>query len=95
MLDPKQAFRGVFGFPITPFQKDLSLDLPALEKNCDWMAGYDFCAQVVVGGTGEIYSLTPEEAIECVRVSVKLPCRWRAVGKAVRRTSPRRQRVAW
>lgn len=70
MLDPKQAFRGVFGFPITPFQKDLSLDLPALEKNCDWMAGYDFCAQVVVGGTGEIYSLTPEEAIECVRVSV-------------------------
>jgi 5-dehydro-4-deoxyglucarate dehydratase len=71
MLDPKQAFRGVFGFPVTPFQKDLSLDLPALEKNVDWMAGYPFCSQVIVGGTGEVYSLTPEEAIACVRVAVK------------------------
>jgi 5-dehydro-4-deoxyglucarate dehydratase len=71
MLDPKKAFHGVFGFPVTPFQKDLSLDLAALEKNCDWMAGFPFCSQVIAGGTGEVYSMTPEESIECVRVSVK------------------------
>src|SRR5258708_22330326 len=71
MIDCKKAFHGVFGFPVTPFKQDLSLDLPALEKNVDWMAGYAFCAQVIVGGTGEVYSLTPDEAIECVRVSVK------------------------
>ena len=65
------AFRGVFGFPVTPFQKDLSLDLAALERNCDWMAGFPFCSQVIAGGTGEVYSMTPEESIECVRVSVK------------------------
>jgi len=71
MLDPKKAFHGVFGFPVTPFQKDLSLDLAALEKNCDWMAGFPFCSQVIAGGTGEVYSMTPEESIECVRVAVK------------------------
>lgn len=71
MIDPKQAFRGVFGFPVTPFQKDLSLDLPALERNCDWMAGFPFCSMVVAGGTGEVYSMTPDESIECVRVAVK------------------------
>ena len=71
MLDPKKAFHGVFGFPVTPFQKDLSLDLAGLEKNCDWMAGFPFCSQVIAGGTGEVYSMTPEESIECVRVSVK------------------------
>lgn len=71
MLDPKKAFHGVFGFPVTPFKQDLSLDLAALEKNCDWMAGFPFCSQVIAGGTGEVYSMTPEESIECVRVSVK------------------------
>ena len=59
MLDPKKAFHGVFGFPVTPFQKDLSLDLAGLEKNCDWMAGFPFCSQVIAGGTGEVYSMTP------------------------------------
>jgi len=71
MLDPKKTFHGCFGFPITPFKKDLSLDLAALEKNCDWMAGFPFCSQVIAGGTGEVYSMTPDESIETVRVAVK------------------------
>jgi 5-dehydro-4-deoxyglucarate dehydratase len=71
MVDPKKDFHGVFGFPVTPFKQDLSLDLPALEKNCDWMASYKFCAMVVAGGTGEVYSMTPDESIEAVRASVK------------------------
>jgi len=71
MLDPKKTFHGCFGFPITPFKQDLSLDLAALEKNCDWMAGFPFCSQVIAGGTGEVYSMTPDEAIETVRVAVK------------------------
>lgn len=71
MLDPKKTFHGCFGFPVTPFQKDLSLDLAGLEKNCDWMAGFPFCSQVIAGGTGEVYSMTPDESIETVRVAVK------------------------
>lgn len=62
---------GVFGFPITPFRKDLSLDLDGLAKNVAWMAKYPFCAMVAAGGTGELYSLTPEEIEQIVRVTVQ------------------------
>jgi 5-dehydro-4-deoxyglucarate dehydratase len=61
---------GVFGFPITPMNADLSVDYDGLAKLVDWMTQFPFCAQVTVGGTGEIYSLTAAEAIEAVRVSV-------------------------
>ena len=67
----RDQLRGVFGFPITPFQPDLTLDLAALEKNVDEMTRHPYCAIVAAGGTGEIYSLTSEEAAEVVAVSVK------------------------
>ena len=68
--DFARTLTGVFGFPITPMKADLSIDYDGLAKLVDWMTQYPFCAQVTVGGTGEIYSLTTEEAIESVRVSV-------------------------
>jgi 5-dehydro-4-deoxyglucarate dehydratase len=63
--------RGVLGFPVTPFRPDLSLDLDALFRNVDEMARYEFCALVAAGGTGELYSLTPAEVEEVVRVTVQ------------------------
>jgi 5-dehydro-4-deoxyglucarate dehydratase len=65
------GLHGVFGFPVTPFRKDLSLDLEALERNVDEMAAFPFCALVAAGGTGELYSLTPEEVEQVIAVSVK------------------------
>jgi 5-dehydro-4-deoxyglucarate dehydratase len=65
------GLHGVFGFPVTPFRKDLSLDLEALERNVDEMAAYPFCALVAAGGTGEVYSLSPEEVEQVIAVSVK------------------------
>jgi 5-dehydro-4-deoxyglucarate dehydratase len=65
------GLHGVFGFPVTPFRKDLSLDLEALERNVDEMAAYPFCALVAAGGTGELYSLSPEEVEQVIAVSVK------------------------
>jgi 5-dehydro-4-deoxyglucarate dehydratase len=62
---------GVFGFPVTPFRQDHSLDLVALERNVAEMAGYPFCALVAAGGTGEMYSLTPDEIEQVVATSVK------------------------
>jgi 5-dehydro-4-deoxyglucarate dehydratase len=59
------TLRGVFGFPVTPFRDDLSLDLDALARNVNEMASYPFCAMVAAGGTGEIYSMSTDE-IECV-----------------------------
>jgi 5-dehydro-4-deoxyglucarate dehydratase len=63
--------RGVLGFPVTPFHQDLSLDLDALARNVDEMASHPFCALVAAGGTGEVYSLTPAEIEDVVRVTVQ------------------------
>jgi len=63
--------RGVFGFPVTPFHQDLSLDLEALERNVAAMVTHPFCALVAAGGTGELYSLTPQEVEAVVATSVK------------------------
>ncbi len=63
-------FRGVFGFPVTPFRADLSLDLDALASNVDDMADHPFCAIVAAGGTGELYSLTVDEIEQVVRTTV-------------------------
>jgi 5-dehydro-4-deoxyglucarate dehydratase len=64
------ALRGVFGFPVTPFRADLSLDLDALGRNVNDMAGHPFCAIVAAGGTGEMYSLTVDEIEQVVRTTV-------------------------
>jgi 5-dehydro-4-deoxyglucarate dehydratase len=42
----RNRFRGVFGFPITPFRQDLSLDLDGLARNVDQMSRHPFCALV-------------------------------------------------
>ncbi len=66
-----RRLRGVFGFPVTPFKPDLSLDLEALERNVAAMVCHPFCALVAAGGTGELYSLTPQEVEAVVASSVK------------------------
>ena len=68
--DVRNRFKGVFGFPITPFRKDLSLDLDGLERNVADMVRHPFCGLVAAGGTGELYSMTVEEIVEVVRVTV-------------------------
>jgi 5-dehydro-4-deoxyglucarate dehydratase len=65
------SLRGVFGFPVTPFNKDLSLDLKGLARNVDEMAAYPFCAMVAAGGTGELYSLSIDEIEAVVRTTVE------------------------
>ena len=61
--------RGVTAFPITPFQSNLDLDLPALRHNVDWMVRHGIASLVAAGGTGELYSLTTDE-IEAVHRTV-------------------------
>jgi len=63
--------KGVFGFPFTPFRKDLLLDLDALTRNVDEMAAFPFCALVATGGTGEVYSLSPDETEQVVAATVR------------------------
>src|SRR6266700_8217360 len=67
----RNRLTGVFGFQITPFRKDLSLDLDALGRNVADMVQHPFCALVAAGGTGELYSMTVDEIVEVVRVTVQ------------------------
>src|SRR4029453_12409178 len=62
---------GVIGFPITPFHADGSLDLDGLRRNVGVMASHAFCALVAAGGTGELYSLSPDEHRDVVRVTTE------------------------
>src|SRR5580692_10460340 len=67
----RERMRGALGFPVTPFHADLSLNLNGLARNVDEMARHPFCALVAAGGTGELYSLTPAEIEDVVRVTVE------------------------
>jgi 5-dehydro-4-deoxyglucarate dehydratase len=64
-------FGGVIAFPVTPFKADLSLDLEGLRKNLAHLAKFPFCAVVAAGGTGELYSLTPDEHRQVVAATVE------------------------
>ncbi len=70
--DLRSRFGGVIAFPTTPFNADLSLDLDGLRKNLLHMAKFPFCAVVAAGGTGELYSLTPEEHQQVVKLTVEI-----------------------
>jgi len=72
MDELRGRLRGVLAFPATSFRPDLSLDLQALEKNIAEMTAFPFCAIVAPGGLGELYSLTVEESVEIVRLTVRL-----------------------
>jgi 5-dehydro-4-deoxyglucarate dehydratase len=73
-LSPQQLkprLEGVFGFPITPFRQDGSLNLDALRRHVGWMAGTGVSNVFVCAGTGEYSALALEEYREAVGVAVK------------------------
>ena len=74
MMQPDELRRkleGVIAFPVTPFKKDYSVDLDAVRKNVTEMLKLPLCAVVALGGTGEMYSVTPEEHKQIVEATVE------------------------
>jgi 5-dehydro-4-deoxyglucarate dehydratase len=67
----RTKLRGAIGFPITPFAKDMSLDLAGLRSNLRVMLDHPLAAVVAAGGTGELYSLNTEEHTAVVKTSVE------------------------
>lgn len=67
----KRSLEGVFGFPVTPMHPDGSLNLDAFRKHVRWMKETGVHAVFVCAGTGEFFSLTPEEVRDCVAVAVE------------------------
>jgi 5-dehydro-4-deoxyglucarate dehydratase len=62
---------GVIAFPVTPFKKDLSLDLPGLRRNLRQLVEHPVCAIVVGAGTGELHSLSPAEHLAVVNATLE------------------------
>lgn len=60
---------GLLSFPITIFQEDLSLDEDGYRNHIEWLDGYGASVLFAPGGTGEIFSLTPEETAHVTRVA--------------------------
>jgi 5-dehydro-4-deoxyglucarate dehydratase len=66
----REKLQGVIAFPVTPFRKDLSLDLNGLRKNLRALLRHPLCAVVAAAGTGELYSLSPAEHLAVVKATV-------------------------
>ena len=62
---------GVIAFPVTPFKKNLALDLAGLRRNIRKLAGQQVCAIVAGAGTGELHSLSPAEHLAVVKATIE------------------------
>ncbi|GAB5378437.1 MAG: 5-dehydro-4-deoxyglucarate dehydratase [Acuticoccus sp.] len=60
---------GLLSFPVTPFDHAGALMPAAFQRHMEWLSQYDAAALFVAGGTGEFFSLTPDEVCETVRLA--------------------------
>ena len=67
----RERLGGVIAFPVTIFKDDYSLDLDGYRKNVAEMLEHSLCAVVAAGGTGEMYSLTPEEHFQMIQATIE------------------------
>lgn len=75
-MDPVAMARrlgeGLLSFPVTPFSADGSIDFAAFQDHCSWMLQHELSGLFAAGGTGEFFSLTPEETVDVVRAAVEV-----------------------
>ncbi|MCC6627080.1 MAG: 5-dehydro-4-deoxyglucarate dehydratase [Chloroflexi bacterium] len=71
LAEVRERLRGVLTFPVTPFHADFSVDYDGLRHIVRRMLRAPIHAVVAAGGTGELYSLTPDEHAAVVRAVVE------------------------
>jgi len=73
MLTPdqlKQALSaGILSFPITPFTDEDAFNTDVYQQHMAWLSGFDASVLFAAGGTGEFFSLTPDEVVEVIRAA--------------------------
>src|SRR5262245_31891626 len=67
----RKKLHGVIAFPVTPFKKDLSLDLDGLRSNLRSLLKHSICAVVAPAGTGEIHSVSAAEHLAVLKSTVE------------------------
>lgn len=69
--DVKQILSsGLLSFPITDFDAQGDFEPAGYVRRLEWLAPYGATALFVAGGTGEFFSLTPEDYTQVVKVAV-------------------------
>jgi 5-dehydro-4-deoxyglucarate dehydratase len=60
---------GLLSFPVTPFDADGRFNADVYGDHVGWLSGYEAAALFAAGGTGEFFSLSPEEIPAIVRTA--------------------------
>lgn len=71
MMDPQEVKAalgaGLLSFPVTPFDNSGAFNPAVYRDHISWLADFPATALFAAGGTGEFFSLSPEEIPEIVR----------------------------
>jgi 5-dehydro-4-deoxyglucarate dehydratase len=62
---------GLLSFPVTHFDQDTVFDEGAYREHCAWLASFAVAGLFAAGGTGEFFSLTPQEVPRIVKAAVE------------------------
>lgn len=69
-LDLQSRIRtGLLSFPVTAFDDQDNFAPGPFRDHLEWLSDFPVAGLIVAGGTGELFSLTPAEAVETVRVA--------------------------
>ncbi|MDX0615661.1 5-dehydro-4-deoxyglucarate dehydratase [Sinorhizobium medicae] len=60
---------GLLSFPVTHFTSDYKLNLESYRRHVEWLSGFGAAALFAAGGTGEFFSLSPNEVGEVTRAA--------------------------
>ena len=73
----KHISSGLLSFPVTHFDENLEFNAPSYQNHLQWLNEFDAGALFAAGGTGEMFSLTPDEIVtvasQAKQASAKLP----------------------
>lgn len=61
---------GLLSFPVTDFDKNGDFNQQSYIKRLEWLAPYGASALFAAGGTGEFFSLTPQEYTDVIKTAV-------------------------
>jgi len=60
---------GLLSFPVTSFDAQDRFAPDPFKTHLEWLSQYDVAGLIVAGGTGEMFSLTPDEIVDVVRAT--------------------------
>lgn len=64
-----QIASGLLSFPVTPFDAENRFNAKAYAAHIEWLSGYPAAGLFAAGGTGELFSLRPDEVVAAVKTA--------------------------